>query len=222
MTLDVGAGGIQESILQRVGLRILRRDVREIAGYGMAFVASTRAVEILLSGLGVASLQVGRIHSAAVSLERVRLGLGIVDERDDRGKIVVGKILRRHPFVDTAGVHERNDFVAADIFGNQRRPGEIGSRLSAHGVAAVTKATGCGKQSLSALHEFRRVGLRRNCLRRPLRRRTVLRPSPSALATAPTTSGSGGLRRLRAEDGGNENAEEHHCTRTCSKPKRRS
>ena len=121
----------------------------------MALGAAAGAVEILLSGLRVAGLQIGDIDGAAVAFERVRLVFRVVDERHDGGEVGVGKVgCGGMPLSIASVANERSDFVAAHVLGDERRAGEVGPGLAAHRVAAVTEAAVGGKQPLPALHEL--------------------------------------------------------------------
>ena len=100
VTVDLRAGGgapprprplgIQHALHQLQSLQA-RREAGEIAGRRMALRAAAGAVEVLLAGVGVAGLQIRDLDRAAVALERCRLRLRVVNERDDGGEVGVGQ-----------------------------------------------------------------------------------------------------------------------------------
>jgi hypothetical protein len=173
------------------------RQPRKIAGWRMTFRTAARTIEVLLAGLSVAGLEISDIDGPTVTLVRVGLRFCVVDERDDGGEVCVWKILRRHAFVDPAGVNERDNLVAAHVLGDETRAREIGACLAAHRVATVTKPAACDKQRLAALNQIRRIRLHRDRLRRLLRRRALL---PTSSLTASSTGRSRRLRSLGPSD----------------------
>src|SRR5690349_8123777 len=176
----------------------------------MTLGAATRAVEILLTKLRIAGLQVGNIDRASIALQRIRLHLRVMDEGDDRFDVRIRQVLRRHAFIDTAVPNHRTDLVAANIFSDERRPRQVGPGLPAHRITPMAEAAGRGEEHLPSLHELWCVSLRRHGLRRSLRRWTLLRAASSALAltTASASRRRCGLRRLSAKDGDDQHAEE--------------
>ena len=65
------------------------------------------------------------------SLERLRLRLRVVNERDNGRQVRVGQVERRHALVGAPAAHDRNDLVATHVFRDNRRAGEIGPGLTA-------------------------------------------------------------------------------------------
>src|SRR5262245_57561930 len=185
----------------------------------MALGATAGAIEILLTGLGVARLQIGDIDGPSIAFVRVRLGLRIVDERYDRCEIGVRERRRRHAFVSASGFENREDLVASHIFCNERGAREVGSRFTAHRVAAVAEPAVGGEKPLATLDKFRRICLRRDRLGRPLRGRTLLDGTSSPLAgrSLPTRAASRWRgRRLCVKERDNENREkQRNCAARC-------
>src|SRR6185503_2616194 len=148
----------------------------------MALGAAAGAVEILLAGLGVSRLQIGGIDVPSIAFERIRLGLGVVNEGDDRREVRLRKRRGWHPLVNAATVEERDDLVALYVFGHERGAREIGPRFTAHRVAAMAEPAVGGEKPLATLDQFGRISLRRHRLGRLLRSRTLLCRAASALA----------------------------------------
>jgi hypothetical protein len=156
----------------------------------MALRTPAGAVEILLTGLGVARLEIGRIDVPAIALERVRLRLRVVNECDDRSEIGIGERRRWHPLVDASRVEERDHLVTPHVLCNQRGPREIGPGFAAHRVTAVAEAAVGREQPLAALDELGGVRLRRHGFWRLLGCGALLRTAPSPLSAWRLSAGA--------------------------------
>jgi len=84
----------------------------------MARRAASYAIEILLSFLGVASLEIFLLNAAASAWLRVGLCLHFVEECNNGRQIRIWEIERRHSFIQAPGANNRANLVPADVFFN--------------------------------------------------------------------------------------------------------
>jgi hypothetical protein len=118
----------------------------------MAHRTFSRAVKKFLTGIRISRLEIVRRHVLPPALFRIGFRFLVVDERNDGGEILIGKIKRRHALVDSSAVHDGGDFIAANIFDDDVRAREIGARLAAAGVAAMAKRAILEKHALSRVN----------------------------------------------------------------------
>jgi hypothetical protein len=138
----------------------------------MARRAFPRAVKKFLACIRISGLEILRRHVLSPALFRIGFRFLVVDERNDGGKILIGKIKRRHALVDSSAVHHGRDFIAANIIGHNARPREVRARLAASGVAAMAKRAILQKDALTGVNLCLWICLRRYGLLRYLRSRT--------------------------------------------------
>ena len=125
----------------------------------------------------IAGLQIGDVHRAAAAGQRLRLGLLVVDERDDRTEIGGAQRERRHALVRAPGANAAAPACRRARPRRRRGARQVGTRLAAHRVAAVTEAALRGEEPLPCRDLIGGVGLRCRRPRRRHRRRARLSPS---------------------------------------------
>src|SRR5437879_13883415 len=97
----------------------------------MAFRAAARPVEIHFARARIACLQIVVLDGAAAALSHLGQSFLVVHERSDRRDVGVAEGERGHPLVAATRANERTDPVAADVFSDERRPGESRGALAA-------------------------------------------------------------------------------------------
>jgi hypothetical protein len=121
----------------------------------MAIRAAAFSIEILLSFLGVARLEIFGLHGAptsGVGFHFVFLG---VNERHDSCQIGIRKIEWRHSLVDAPRTDYRPDFVSVDVFFHEFGAGQVRPGFAAGSIAPVAERTLRSEKRLSFLHLLR-------------------------------------------------------------------
>src|ERR1700730_11566551 len=145
------AFGIQH-LLFEFEAPVARRNSGKVPGWRVADCAPPGAVEVLLTGLGVSSLEIGDVHpftSANSSAERAILLS--VDKGNQAGNLIIGTIKAWHAFVGASIAHDFANLVPVHILGHEVRSCEIRTTRSALRIAAVTKRTALPEEVSSAL-----------------------------------------------------------------------
>src|ERR1700683_1744235 len=131
--------GIQHPLFEFEAL-IAGSDIGEISGRRMAGCAPSRSVEILLTCLGVAGLEIGNVYALASTGFCVSgiILLGM-DKGRQTGNLLIGKIEAGLPLVRTSVSYDGADLVSACIFSHQSGTCEIRSTLATARIAAMAK-----------------------------------------------------------------------------------
>jgi hypothetical protein len=129
----------------------------------MARGAPTRALEVLFARFRISGLQIGGIHAFAPAFfPKSGVELLSMDKGHEAGNLCFRKIEVRHALIGAANAHYGTDLIPAHIFDDEPRTGEIGSGLSAAGIAAVAKRTILPEQCASTLDQRWRIGTGRD------------------------------------------------------------
>src|SRR5689334_16135883 len=84
-----------------------------------------------------------------------------MDEGDDRAEVSSGQRKCRHALVHTTGAKKRRELIAAHVLRDNGRARQVGSRLTAHRVAAMTEPALRGEQPLPCRNLIGRIRLHR-------------------------------------------------------------
>src|SRR5262245_16625821 len=135
----------------------------------MACRTVSRAIEITAAGFHITRIEVLWIDAAASAAHSFHFGFLIVNESDDRVRVLDIQTERRHAFLDAPGANYRPYLVAAEILRNQHGPREIRPGLAARSIAPMTESALRNETAFAGADELRRIGLCLHCFRRPLR-----------------------------------------------------
>src|SRR5579871_4694134 len=129
--------GHEKTGLQVLGV-VFRRDMGEVAGYGVTLRAPARAVEISFSGLGIAGDDVQSLICTAVTDSR---GLHMKPGHDIGNLRVAYRGERRHTLFRDTRTHQRPNQIPFFVVQHNLRTNQVGPGRASSGRCPVTEST---------------------------------------------------------------------------------